>query len=883
MNPPELDSLLAEYKALEGTPLREAGAAHYLKRGALQGISALADVVPNVYNLGKAAIGASELPYLLSRATGRPISDFQPEAGRASPIANFLLENFDPSLNEPVQPSQKIGGKWGAAALEGVGAAMTQGPMGLVRQAPAQMAKELVKQEVRQAAVGAAGGLGAEAGGAATGDSTLGRIVGGLVGGVAVPSSFLRQGGVVVGGARAAAQTAQELAQGVPAQAQPAFKSYIQGQLEAAVAGDPNAARNITEALAIRNKIPGFNPSVGEMSGTPGLLDMQRKFTMLNPQNLNTEVARAAADKAAIEAFFKQTVPGGGQPSSVRSSVNQSLASEQGRIEQGGVATARQLPVADQTQLGTKLIGAAGKEKAAARPPIDAAYKAAFDAAGGAKADVAGIVAKVEDVLGSKLTEINPANAPATVAAIKRIYGDKSGELTGRYIPPDLMEAAGLNAPKQASLKDLHDIRVAIGQDMAAAQRSNDVAAATRLYKLRDVMPEVDKAIAAMPEGAAKLYGEALNKYKTEYVPRFKEGTPGQVFKEKSINEPKILPDRFVAEFFKPDSQAGATRATQFQKLFGSNAEAKDAAKTGILDIYRQRVIDPTTGTINPSAHNAFLRDYGRTLDNWKVGGVDAASEIRRIGSEAAKISAAGAKLDTLARSLRFDTVDELTTAALQSPKVMGNVLSRLDQSGRQTLGSIALNRAWQSGSAANFNKFLSDNSGTLKMLVSPKQLSDLTDIGRALEIAERAPVHGALASGGADILKNATGLSAATVFAQVRAVTAARSSVAWGAINLALPVANKLSQTSFAQVMEDALHNPQTATNLRNALVAQNLSQAQNWLDKLVRGLKTTGTMAWSARGPIIKNFVGPQNYPENLARSAATLEATAEPDNKR
>ena len=45
----EYDKLTADTKEVP-----EAGASHYLKRGALQGISALADLVPNLYNLGKA-------------------------------------------------------------------------------------------------------------------------------------------------------------------------------------------------------------------------------------------------------------------------------------------------------------------------------------------------------------------------------------------------------------------------------------------------------------------------------------------------------------------------------------------------------------------------------------------------------------------------------------------------------------------------------------------------------------------------------------------------------------------------------------------------------------------------------------------------------------
>src|SRR5258708_11535352 len=128
MAEPTLADKLAEYEKLSAsspeTP--EAGAMHYLKRGALQGISALADVVPNLYNLGKAAAGVT------FRAPGL-------EVGEPNPIANFLLREY--GLNEPATPSPSIGGKLGAAVLEGAGAAASQGPMGLVRGASTAMAK----------------------------------------------------------------------------------------------------------------------------------------------------------------------------------------------------------------------------------------------------------------------------------------------------------------------------------------------------------------------------------------------------------------------------------------------------------------------------------------------------------------------------------------------------------------------------------------------------------------------------------------------------------------------------------------------------------------------------------------------------------------------
>ncbi len=859
-----LAETLAEYDKIaqrpDETELPEAGAGHYLARGALSGISALADAVPNLYNLGKAAVGT------VAAAAGRP--DLAPDVGGPSPIGEFLKEQY--GLNEPVRPSPSIGGDIGAAALEGAGGAVAQGPMGLVKAAPAVVLKALAGQTAKNAVVGSLAGAGGEVAGQATGDNPYAKIAGSVLAGVVAPSTFLSKGGVTVGGIRAAKQTMSDIkarqalvdagTDAAKAKIEPAFKDYVSGTLKGAVAGTPNAAANIQEGLDLRGKIPGFNPSVAEMANSPGLTDIQKKFALLNPKNLNAEVARTEGNVKAVEDYYHSKVPPAEQPAAVRSSVNQSLADYDKALSDKAQAVAGKLPVADQLDVGAKLSDAAQAEKAAARPTVEAAYKNAFDTAGDATAPAAGITAKVEKVLGEPLAQIKPSTAPQTVSAIQDALKDKT-DLT---------------------LQDLHGIRVAIGQDMASAKRSMDPAAAVRLHNLGQVMPEVDAAIAKLPQAAQDAYATATTKYREDFVPRFKEGANLRMFKDSSVNEPRILPDKTVAEYFKPDAQGGGTRAQQFNQLFGQNADAKDAAKTGILDIYRQKVVNPNTGAIDQTAHNSFMRDYGRTLGAYKAAGVNALDDISSIGHQAAQVSASMHDLGALSKSLKFDTTDDLANGALASPKVMGNVLQRLPPERRATLGAVLLDKGFESGTATGMRQFLENNQKTLSMAVPKAQLDAMHDIAKALEMTERAPIRGNIAAGGADMLKNATGTSTATVFSQIRAVTGKRSSPEWAAINLAMPALNKMTQTSFANVMENALHSPESAVNLRNYLLAEDPAAANNWAGKLLQGMKQGGKFLWNAKGPITSNFLGPDKYPENLARTGTAIKSQLSPQDK-
>src|SRR5258706_15621685 len=104
------------------------------------------------------------------------------------------------------------------------------------------------------------------------------------------------------------------------------------------------------------------------------------------------------------------------------------------------------------------------------------------------------------------MSPIKPGNAPQTAPAIRHIFGDKTQTLEGRSIPPDLMALESVGGKTNLTLNDLHDIRIAIGQDMASAARSLDPTSARRLYNLGQVMPEVDAAIAKLPGNAQKAY-----------------------------------------------------------------------------------------------------------------------------------------------------------------------------------------------------------------------------------------------------------------------------------------------------------------------------------------------------------------------------------------
>lgn len=831
-----------------------------LRQGIATGVGNIADAPSRVYNLIKAFGGT-----VLHAGTGNAM--FLPELTDSNAGTNALKKLV--GVSEPVPPGDQ-GDKLARATGEGIGASV-------IGANPMQAAKGLGIETLKMLGIGAGAGAGGELGGQATNDSALGRLAGGLAGGVLVPSS-----GGVVGAATRMFKNAQDAARDPSnaARANTFASRVVDQQVKDAVSGTPDAAKNITEALALREKFgPSFNPSVAEMANSPGLTDMQRRFGLLSPKNLNAEVARDASNKAAVRGAYERVAPEAptGQ-SGPRSALNEALASEEAAAQASGQRVAGQLPKVDQMATGNALAEAAIAERQSAKGVVSANYQKAFDAAGDATVDLAPVIAKVEEVLGTKLSQIKPETAPNTVAKIRQIFGDTQGKTPEElnYLASQMGGdiSAGTTKNSLVSLADADAIRKAVNADIAAGYRSLDPLAATKLRNLNQVHGALDEAVSGstLPQQAKDLYADALNSYRTNYVPRFKEGANLRLLKDTSLNEPRILPDRVVSEYFKPDAQGGMTRAAQFSSLFGRNPAAKATTEKGILDLYRNDVVNKSTGIIDVAKHDQFMKEYGRTLEAFKGAGVNAAERIATIGRQAEQAAAAIEKFNSLAKGLRFDSTDDLVTRALADPKVMGNVTTRMTPQAKETFKRILMDKAWDKGTGEGISKYLADNDKTLRMVLTPKHLADLSDISKGLSIIERSPISGTLQSGGPDVLKNATGLSTATVWSQWRATTGGRQSPITAAFNLSMPVMNKLSQQQFGDIMEKALHDPNTARALREFLLAETPDKA-NLIGRILSGGKLAAGIAWDSKGPIARTLIGTGNYPANAERAAPAI----------
>ena len=386
-----------------------------------------------------------------------------------------------------------------------------------------------------------------------------------------------------------------------------------------------NKGRDIVNALRGEGAVltPGSAPTAGEIAATAGSAEFSAFQEGLKKQ-LPTEYAGMAAQTSEARAA---------QESRVVDRFKNVVSRISDKINRG-------LTDVSPRETGEALLAAAKAEQQTVKKGlIEPAYEKAFKAAGDTKIDASGVVSAAENILERKLTDFAPETAPNTVRKLLSL------KPAAKETAPILVDAAGKPikqiAPPtpEATLQQLDDIRKAINADIAAAKTSampSSDMTLRNLYKLHDTIDATIAGSKTLSPEAKEAYGNAIGLYRDIYAPRFKTGVNAQLFKQTSLNEPKIEPDKVIKTFFKPQ---GEREASQFVDMFGKNPDAMKVARAGIEDLYRQKVVDATTGMVNPAKHAQFIKDYSRPLGILDDAGMNVTNRLDVVGKDAQRLA----------------------------------------------------------------------------------------------------------------------------------------------------------------------------------------------------------------------------------------------------
>ena len=392
----------------------------------------------------------------------------------------------------------------------------------------------------------------------------------------------------------------------------------------------------IVNALRGRVQIvPGTSPTAGEVAapvGSVGLSVLQSRARQV-PGTADIYAGKEAQNIAARQA----------QEARAAAKFDASKQRIQAKIDRGLVNVTP-------GEVGGALIDAAKAEQNAVKTKVvKPAYDAAFEAAGDVKIDVSKVVNEAERILDRKLSSFATETAPDTVRKLRGFVPSapeaeavtigKAGFKTARAPTPP-------PATPEATLLQLDDVRKAINADIAAAASSNAPMAATTLRNLKQLHAAIDDAVKSsttLPDEAKTLYKGALDTYRTQYAPRFKEGINANLFKQTNLQETKIKPEDVVSKYFQPK---GESEAKDFLRLFDKNPDAMKIARTGIEDLYRREVTD-AAGRVTPESHAAFMKKYAEPLKILDDAGMNITQRVGVVAKDAARL----AKIDELAKA----------------------------------------------------------------------------------------------------------------------------------------------------------------------------------------------------------------------------------------
>lgn len=390
--------------------------------------------------------------------------------------------------------------------------------------------------------------------------------------------------------------------------------------------------KEIINALRDKNAVivPGSAPTAGEVAAPVG----STRFSAL--QEKLKEVPGAATSYANQAAQTNEARLA--QEGRVGERFQRVIDRVKAKID-SGLGTSKDTP----REVGEALLAAANKEREIVKKGvIEPAYQKAFTEAGDAKIDVSSVVDQAESILGRKLSDFASETAPETVRKLLSFKPKPAPEVPvgkGKLSSKLVKTSDEVVLPPEATLQQLDDIRKAINADIAAAKSSMNPTASSTLRNLGQLHAAIDDAIGkseALPVAAKTAYADAVNLYRTEFVPRFKTGINANLFKQTSLNEPKLNADDVVSKFFQPK---GEREAGQFVEMFGKNPDAMVTARAGIEDLYRQKVTNAATGEVDRAKHAQFMKEYKNPIAILDDAGMNLSQRFDVIGKDAARLA----------------------------------------------------------------------------------------------------------------------------------------------------------------------------------------------------------------------------------------------------
>ncbi len=491
-------------------------------------------------------------------------------------------------------------------------------------------------------------------------------------------------------------------------------------------------ARTAAERLALAGQpnvgLTGLEASLAGANATAAAETFARQ-----QQRVAAIQARVAQIDDALKTQATALAPADkGQLRQVRDTLMRELADEQQTLANTAQVAAQPLPTVRQQDVG-EAIQTRGAERSEQlkQEYIRPGFREAFAAdAPEPSIDLARPLAMAERRVGDIGAIVDPTRVSPAVRNLLRLE------------PVATADAAA--ASPLVSMEDFQSIRSALRRQSSAVRTADPV----RAEGLEAVIREMDAALAAspVPQAGKDLLREARRRVSEVQVPMFRTGETGKMLSDGSYNMPKTLPSKQVEAFLKTEESAA-----QFVRTFESDPAALRSMQQGVLDLYRQAVVDPVTRGVDPRKAAAFEQNYARQLDTLEANGLNVRETMGQVRQDATAVQQAMETLATEAKKFgKAKSANEVVDMALKSPMDMRFVRDRLTPKARTALSDELIRRAGRLIEADDPDaalKYLTKNEKAIKVGVGKtgaKAYDELVGAARfqkeLAEVAKTAP-----------------------------------------------------------------------------------------------------------------------------------------------
>lgn len=598
----------------------------------------------------------------------------------------------------------------------------------------------------------------------------------------------------------------------------------------------PQGKDSLDRALELATQIPGFQPTLGQASGAPGIIAREESLQHGTAEALAKASQHYDANQAALEAAMGARFPGADMSpvapgAQALTAAERKLAAKQAATEQAREALGERFerqPVGD--------YGAALRDKRNARMDAAQAEKNRKYADVYRAADASGLRVDMTDVeelvTGIVKAERNTfQDMPRTFRKVlEKDYGTKGTPILG----PD---GKPIPVPSDVNFETLHSLM------REASREAREATVPEKAYFLRQLSDHLKNKVAAYEDagfGDVSTKLRDANKFYNEgYREVFKEGAGGRL-------DPKLAMGKFGEStadedvvrklFFKPGGEQGVK---DFFRVYGDDPEAMDLLRGGIIDIFAKEAVDKGTGKLDPRAAQRFFKSYHHALE--RLPGVRAELSKARSANEA--LIARAETLQEQGKRVAKSVLSKVTGSenpaddvakAFGSPKAMAALAgtARKVRGGPEALRRSVAEHVMAAPDpyayfAANrkvIQRALATHGADQAAHVGAKHMADLETLAEAQSMLQRNVPPTRLAATGAvkDPIQERFGSSLRSLASHQAAIARRHASPRDAIINVVSKGGFVIRERHAKKLFEAAIYDPQVARTLAAATIAK-------------------------------------------------------------